>query len=124
MREIVARQLEDISTRDAFCFSVRCAECGGVWMSRIAAFSKAGTTPASEGKRIVFGALYQKERERARNAAIRQAMESFNCCPICGRLVCNRCFLICEDLDMCVRCAVRLNEYGAPVLPPLAEAVK
>ena len=50
MREIVARQLEDVSTRDAFCFSVRCAECGGVWMSRIAAFSKAGTTPASEGK--------------------------------------------------------------------------
>ena len=124
MREIVARQLEDVSTRDAFCFSVHCAECGGAWRSRKTAFSKAGATPVSEGKRIVFGALYQKERERARNAAIREAIENFNCCPICGRLVCNRCFLICEDLDMCVRCAVRLNEHGAPVLHPLAEAIK
>ncbi len=123
MRGIIAAMLRDCSTRETFCFSVSCAECGLVWNSRKTGFSKAGILPQSDGKRIVFDALYQKERERARNTAIREATENFNRCPICHRMVCNRCFLICEDLDMCVLCASQLNEHGAPVMPPRVEAV-
>ena len=36
-------------------------------------------------------------------------------CPICKRLVCDHCFLICDDLDMCVQCAAKLNEKGTVV---------
>ena len=36
-------------------------------------------------------------------------------CPICKRLVCDHCFLICDDLDMCVQCAEKLNEKGTVV---------
>ena len=36
-------------------------------------------------------------------------------CPICKRLVCDHCFLICDDLDMCVQCATKLNEKGTVV---------
>jgi hypothetical protein len=46
-----------------------------------------------------------------------------NCCPICKRVICNRCFLICEDLDMCNRCAARLEEQGSPVLSDALELV-
>ena len=123
MREIVDAILKDCSTREIFSFSVRCAECGEVWKSRQIRFSKAGVFPQSEGKRVVFDTLYQKEHERARNAAVKDAAEYFNYCPICRSTVCNRCFLICEDLDMCVRCASQLNEQGVPVMPPLIEAV-
>lgn len=123
MREIVEAILKDRSTREVFCFSIRCAECGQVWDSRQTRFSKAGVLPQSEGKRVVFDALYQKEHELARNAAVKEATDVFNRCPICRRTVCNRCFLICEDLDMCVRCASQLNEQGAPVTPSLSEMV-
>ena len=32
--------------------------------------------------------------------------------PVCGRLVCDRCFLICEDLDLCIACAKALRVRG------------
>ena len=47
--------------------------------------------------------------------ALNQAKEIFNICPICKRLVCDHCFLICDDLDMCVQCAAILNEKGTVV---------
>ena len=45
------------------------------------------------------------------------AMETFNLCPICRRLVCNRCFLLGEDIDLCADCARNLQERGEPVTP-------
>lgn len=30
-------------------------------------------------------------------------------------LPCDHCFLICDDLDMCVQCAAKLNERGTVV---------
>ncbi len=50
--------------------------------------------------RAVFRTLYEREREAARKKAAAEALEIFSQCPVCGRLVCNRCFLICEDLDL------------------------
>ena len=123
MKEIGKALLKDGCTRDVFGFSIRCAECGQVWSSRQTRFSKAGVHPKSEGKQVIFDALYQKEHELAKNNAVREATDIFNRCPICRRTVCNRCFLICEDLDMCVHCASQLNEQGAPVTPSLVEMV-
>ena len=48
--------------------------------------------------RAVFRTLYEREREAAREKAAAEASEIFSQCPVCVRLVCNRCFLICEDL--------------------------
>lgn len=42
--------------------------------------------------------------------------------PICKRLVCNRRFLICEDLDMCAECATNLKESGRPVVADVLDA--
>ena len=63
----------------------------------------------------MYDALYEQEFKGARYIAIRNAAEHVNFCPICKRLVCNQCFLICDDLDMCSQCAKDLEQQGSPV---------
>ena len=81
------------------------------------ALFQSGRDAGSEGKRIIFQKLYEREWEEARERAVTDAMETFNLCPICRRLVCNRCFLLGEDIDLCADCARNLQERGEPVAP-------
>ena len=103
MKRVVKEAMGDCSTVEEFRFLVRCQECGGIWHSSPIRFSKAGAEPESEGMRTILRTLYEREREAA---------EFFNYCPVCGRLVCDRCFLICEDLDLCIACAKALQVRG------------
>ncbi len=115
MRRIIKASMEDISSMERFQFSLRCAVCGSLWESQPVRFSKAGMQPEGEGKRVIFQALYQREREDAFERAATEAMEYFSLCPICKRLVCDRCFLLGEDIDLCTDCAAFLQERGEPV---------
>ena len=112
MKRVVKEAMGDCSTVEEFRFLVRCQECGGIWHSTPIRFSKAGAEPESEGMRTIFRTLYELEREAAREKAAAEAAEIFNYCPVCGRLVCDRCFLICEDLDLCIACAKALQVRG------------
>lgn len=118
MGHIVKELLLDCSTPEYFQFSLRCAECGRVWRNKAARFSRAGTRPETEGKRVVYDTLYRREKEAALDRAVGEAEGAFSQCPICRRLVCDHCFLICDDLDMCASCAQRLQERGEPVTQP------
>ena len=122
MKQLVDMLLENLSTREVFLFRIACATCGTEYGGKSVRFSKAGITPPTEGKRIIFEACYEQEFRTARQAAIRDAAENLNYCPICKRLVCNRCFLICEDLDMCKQCAAHLEEAGSPVMTDVLDA--
>ena len=115
MSHIAKKRLQDCSTKDAFSFSLCCAECGEVWKSRRILFSRAGVIPETPGKRVVFDALYQRERTAALEQAAIDTAAVFNVCPICHRLVCDHCFLICEDLDLCQSCAEKLQVEGERV---------
>lgn len=112
MKRVVKEAMGDCSTVEEFRFLVRCQECGGIWHSSPIRFSKAGAEPEPEGMRTIFRTLYEREREVAREMAAAEAAEIFNYCPVCGRLVCDRCFLICEDLDLCIACAKALRVRG------------
>ena len=112
MKRVVKEAIGDCSTVGEFRFLVRCQECGGIWHSSPIRFSKAGAEPESEGMRTILRTLYEREREAAREKAAAEAAEIFNYCPVCGRLVCDRCFLICEDLDLCIACAKALQVRG------------
>ena len=112
MKRVVKKAMGDCSTVEEFRFLVRCQECSGIWHSTPIRFSKAGAEPEPEGMRTILRTLYEREREAAREMAAAEAAEIFNYCPVCGRLVCDRCFLICEDLDLCIACAKALQVRG------------
>jgi hypothetical protein len=121
LKQLVELMLENLSTRDYFLFRVLCSACGAAYGNKIQSFSKAGTYPQTQSKKVIYDALYEQEFKSARQSAILNAAEHLNYCPICRRLVCNRCFLICEDMDMCSQCASSLEETGIPVIPDILE---
>ena len=122
MKKLVEMMLENLSTREVFLFRIACSTCAAEFGGKPVRFSKAGIIPPTEGKKIIYEACYEQEFQTARQSAIRDAAEHLNYCPICKRLVCNRCFLICDDLDMCSRCAAALDAPGMPVLPNVVDA--
>lgn len=122
MRKLIDAVLENMSSKEVFRFRVTCAGCGAEYGNRPTRFSKAEAAPATRSKQIIYDALYEQELRSARQSAIRNAAEQMNYCPICKRLVCNQCFMICDELDMCSRCAAELGQPGYPVLPGIIEA--
>ena len=121
MRKLVEAALENMSTKDVFLFRISCAICAQEYGNKPTPFTKAGDPPLAPDKQILYEAVYQQELQVARNIAIRNAAEHMNYCPICKQLVCNQCFLICEDMDMCRSCAVSLQQKGQPVTPVIME---
>ncbi|MDY3121236.1 hypothetical protein [Suipraeoptans intestinalis] len=107
--------LKDCSQEDGFQFAVTCENCGKTWKSRKIPFSKMHTSPITEGKKVVYVALYEREKQEAERAALQVGERLFSRCPICGRWVCDECFMACEDLDMCEQCARKLGEKGSVV---------
>ena len=121
MKKLVEMLLENLSTRDVFLFRSACGECGAEYGNKPVRFSKAGVIPQTPKKTALYEILYTQELQSVRLGAIRDAAEHLNYCPVCKRLVCNRCFLICEDMDMCRQCASSLEETGTPVVPDILE---
>lgn len=124
LTKIVEAILENLSTREVFLFRVSCANCGAQYANKPIQFSKACETPLTQRKRIIHDALYEQELRAVRLSAIRSASEHMYYCPICKRVVYNRCFLICDDLDMCKSCAAQLEDPAktacrSPRLPSL-----
>ena len=122
MKQLVEAILENLSTREVFLFRVLCDCCGAEYGNNPRRFSKAGVEPENQNKQIIFDAIYEQEFRQARGFSIRDAAEHMNYCPICKRLVCNGCFLICEDMDMCRDCADRLGQTGYSVLHDVVDA--
>ncbi len=115
MKKLLEEHIRDFSDDKSFRFEITCEECGRAFSNGVFHFSKAGVAPPTEEKRIIYEALYRREKHKAMQSAILYAGEHFSRCPICGRLICDDCFLICEDLEMCRSCAARLKEQGTPV---------
>ena len=115
MRKLVEAFLENHSTKDTFLFRIACGSCGAEYANKPLRFTKAEETAPTPQKKQLYDALYAQELQSARIHAVDTAAEQLNYCPVCKRLICNRCFLICDELDMCMQCAASLDESGTPV---------
>lgn len=115
MEQTLKDYIEDCSSERQFQFQIRCELCGFIWKSRPISFSYADVIPQTEGKRVIYQTLYQREKAAAYSIAVKEAREVFSLCPICNQLVCDKCFLLCDEIEMCRDCAVRLQETGIPV---------
>ena len=122
LKKLVEAVLENLSTKEVFLFRVTCGSCDTEYGNRPIRFSKSEIPVTTPSKQIIYDALYEQEFREARRIAIRNAAEHMNYCPICKRLVCNQCFLICDDLDLCRQCAADLEQQGNPVLVGFLEA--
>jgi len=100
MRHVKQAHLTDRTTTDRFQFSLRCHVCEKEWNS----------TP------ILRRTQRAGEKKLAWSKAAKEACGAFNYCPICHQLVCDYCFLICDELDLCVSCAQKLQKHGEAVL--------
>ena len=114
MRRLIDDALENRSVKNLFLFRVACAECGKEFGNKPVRFSGADQPPSEHMK-----VLYEEEMLAARQAAVHSTVGQLNYCPVCERLVCDQCFMICEDRDMCRRCAAELKKQGRPVAPKL-----
>lgn len=123
MKKLVDMLLTDLSTKEVFLFRLDCSSCGRSYGGKQVRFSKADIIAPTKAKKIIYEACYEQEYRSARQAAVRDAAEYLNYCPICKRLICDYCFLICDDLDMCKQCAAHLEETGSPVLNDVLDAV-
>ena len=121
MKKLIEMLLENLSTRDVFLFRIACGACGAEYGNKPVRFSKAELILPAPEKAALYEALYAQELQTARLGAVRDAAEHLNYCPICKRLICNRCFLICQDLDMCRQCASAMKETGTPVVSDIQE---
>ena len=83
MMSLLSSHLEDCSTPQYFCFSVRCEVCGEYWYSSSIPFSKAEQAIQHQEKKELYDAIYQREKERAKLAAGQEARERFSQCPVC-----------------------------------------
>ena len=122
MKKLVEKVLENLSTKEIFLFRVTCSNCGTEYGNKPIRFSKAGISPTTQSEKIIYDTLYEQGFNEARRVAIRNAAEHMNYCPICKRLVCNQCFFICDDLDMCEQCAADLEQPGSPVFVSCLDA--
>lgn len=119
MIKLVETFIENYSTNETFEFYVTCESCENVYGKTTKRFSKSGAVPTSQIEKTLWNALYEQEMRMVRQIAVRHAAEQLNYCPVCKRLVCNQCFVICDELDMCKQCASTLNQEGKPVLPEI-----
>lgn len=95
MLEAVTKKFTDESADGVYRFTFYCDICGKTWES----------IPYSS----INNVLSVYERNSAFERANREASLQFNRCPVCRLIVCDDCFRILEDKDICFKC---LEEAG------------
>ena len=78
MINLLSSHLEDCSTPQYFCFAIRCEVCGEFWYSSSIPFSKSAQAADYLEKKELYEAIYQREKERAKLAAGKEAKMNQN----------------------------------------------
>lgn len=120
LNEKLMSQIRDCSDDKRIAFGFECESCGKLWEVISVPFTRKAV---SETEQVIRDAQYRREWERVKTEALKAFREHFSVCPICGKIVCDYCFVICDEIEMCSTCAKELGKQGTPVLPLAREAL-
>jgi len=96
MLKPITKKISDESDSGIYRFTFYCDICGAPHQS---------VPYESETLNKIDPARREAEHNAAYERANREIMNHFNRCPMCGRVVCDNCFRILDESDMCFECA-------------------
>ena len=96
MLKPITQKMTDESEGGVYRFTFYCDICGQPRQS-IPYYSDTKGCTDTHARETEHIAAYER--------ANREAISWFNRCPICMRLVCDQCFRILDEMDMCNECA-------------------
>lgn len=114
MKEVIKTKIKSASSNGTIIYRVECDACNRLISSRPVTSSDSQKDLSKE-QQIIHAAMFERDKERELTALVRKATEIFSLCPICHKLICDDCFLVCDDLDMCKDCASKLQAKGSVV---------
>ena len=112
MLKTITKQFRDRSTERFFQFSFYCDRCGREWTSEQYPFVHGFPEELSEDERRAKEILWRIDHDAAFERANLEARLRFNSCKACGKIVCDGCFAVWEEEDLCVDCAAQARGAG------------
>jgi len=98
MLKPITRKMTDESKDGVYAYTFYCDICGKPWRSE-----PYYTASPDEIDPLVR----ESERVAAYERANREALNWLSRCPVCKQVVCDQCFDILDDNDMCAQCAAK-----------------
>ncbi len=105
MLKRVTEKFKDKSTDRFFKFSFYCDRCGKEWTSDPYYFENAFSEKLTDGERRAKDIMWRVDHDAAFERANLEARLRFDRCNVCGKTVCDDCFAMEEDAELCLDCA-------------------
>ena len=105
MLKTLTKKIIDRSTDEFFKFEFHCDRCGVGWESETYYFEHGFLDKLTEGEQRAKNIMWKVEHDAALERANLEARLRFNQCNSCGRIICDECFAIEEERDLCLDCA-------------------
>lgn len=109
MLKSITKKMQDRSTDQFFKFSFYCDRCGKEWTSEPYSFEHSFSDNLTQAERSARDIMWRTDHDLAFQRANLEARLRFNQCGSCHNIVCDECFAMEEDDDLCVDCASRKN---------------
>ncbi len=109
MLKTITKKFRDKSTDSFFKFSFYCDRCGKEWTSEEYPFVHGFSEKLSDDEKRAKEILFRIDHNAAFERANLEARLRFNQCNSCGGFVCDECFAMEEEDDLCQDCASRMD---------------
>ncbi len=109
MLKTITKKIRDRSTDRFFKFSFCCDRCEKEWTSEEYPFEHGFTDEMTDDERRAKEILWRIDHDAAFERANLEARLRFNYCTCCKGIVCDECFAMEEEDDLCHGCASQKN---------------
>ncbi len=112
MLKTITKKIIDKSTDEFFKFEFHCDRCQAKWISDSYSFEHGFPNDLTQGEKRAKEIMWKVEHDVALERANLEARLRFNQCNSCLRTVCDDCFSMDENEDLCIDCAKENTKDG------------